>query len=83
MDFSVHPAKVFFNSIAKLRFAIENRAAGIHALIAASQNRGFLLAPLGARARLARLKGVFSVGEAAEKTDFIIKKLSIFRKEKE
>ena len=65
--------KCFFNSIAKLCFAIENRSAWIRALIAASQNRGFLLAPLGARARLARLKGVFSVGKAAEKTDFIKK----------
>jgi hypothetical protein len=30
------------------------------------------MAPLGARARKARPKGVFSVGKAAEKTDFIV-----------
>jgi hypothetical protein len=32
------------------------------------QKSKILTAPLGARARVARLKGVFSVGGAAEKT---------------
>jgi len=35
------------------------------------QKTSILAAPLGARARKARLGGVFSVGKAAEKTDFI------------
>jgi hypothetical protein len=52
--------------IVKLRFTIEN------ASLSPPPKLRILAAPLGSRARLARLKGVFSVGKAAEKTDFII-----------
>jgi hypothetical protein len=52
--------------IVKLRFTIELRA---H--YRRSQKSLIFAAPLGARTRSARLKGVFSVGKAAKKTDFI------------
>jgi hypothetical protein len=52
--------------IVKLRFTIENRA------YRRLPKSVILAAPLGARARLARRGGVFSVGKAAEKTIFIV-----------
>jgi hypothetical protein len=59
-------------AIVKLRFTIETREAGIRALIAARQNLQILTAPLGARTRFARQRGVFSVGKATEKTNCIV-----------
>jgi hypothetical protein len=47
--------------IVKLRFTIENRA-----LIATAKTM-ILTVPLGARARIARLRGIFLGGKAAKK----------------